>query len=158
MSIKDASFDAATFIYGQLAVFPREDAKSLLTKIAHALRPGGRLCIELLNQDKVDKKNSSWWFTDDTGLWGDRPFLHLGERFWLDEIQMSIERFQILDLENGEFTNITLCDQTYSVDSMVEMMKKAGFVDVDVYPAWDGTPLYDAGEWIVYVGRTLVEP
>jgi SAM-dependent methyltransferase len=153
MSLKDTSFDAATFIYGQLAVFPREDAISLLSQIARSLRPGGRLCIELLDQDEVDKKNSTWWFTDDTGLWGDGPFLHLGERFWLDENQMSIERFQILNLENGEFTNITLCDQTYSMDSIVEMMKEAGFVDVDVYPAWDGTPLYDAGEWIVYIGR-----
>jgi SAM-dependent methyltransferase len=153
MSLKDTSFDAATFIYGQLAVFPREEAKSLLSQIARSLRPDGRLCIELLDQEKVDKKNSTWWFTDDTGLWGDGPFLHLGERFWLDEIQMSIERFQVLSLETGEFTNITLCDQTYSVDSMVEMMKEAGFVAVDVYPAWDGTPLYDAGEWIVYVGR-----
>ncbi|MGB3714012.1 MAG: methyltransferase domain-containing protein [Candidatus Promineifilaceae bacterium] len=154
MSPMDASFDAATFIYGQLAVFPRDDAKSLLSQIARALRPGGRLCIEMLDQDKVDKKNSTWWFTDDTGLWGDRPFLHLGERFWLDEIQMSIERFQILSLEDGEFTNITLCDQTYAVESMVEMLKEAGFIHVDVYPAWDGTPLYDAGEWIVYIGHT----
>jgi SAM-dependent methyltransferase len=153
-TLEPNSFDAAAFIYGQLSVFPREDARSLLTKIASALVPGGRLCIELLNPSKVDKKNSSWWFTDDKGLWGDDPFLHLGERFWLEEQQMSIERFQILSLDNGELSRITLCDQAYSVESMVDLMKESGFDPVDVYPAWDGIPLYDAQEWIVYVGRT----
>ncbi len=156
-SLEPNSFEAATFIYGQLSVFPREDARSLLTKIASALVPGGRLCIELLNPSKVDKKNSSWWFTDDKGLWGDDPFLHLGERFWLEEQQMSIERFQILNLDNGKLSRINLCDQAYSVESMVDLMKVSGFDAVDVYHAWDGTPLYDAEEWIVYVGRTPTE-
>ena len=32
-------------------------------------------------------------------------------------------------------------------------MKGAGFTAVDVYPAWDGLSLYDAGEWIVYVAE-----
>jgi ubiquinone/menaquinone biosynthesis C-methylase UbiE len=153
MNLEKESYDAATFIYGQLAVFPQEDAKMLLSRISSTLKPGGRLCIELLDQEKVDKKNSTWWFTDDSGLWGDKAFLHLGERFWMEKSQMSMERFQILDLEQGELSTITLCDQTYSVESMVELMKQAGFADVEVYPAWDGTPLYDAGEWIVYVGQ-----
>ena len=157
MELQPASYDAATFIYGQLGVFPKEDAQSLLNRIAQALRPGGCLCIELLDQEKVDKKNSTWWFTDDSGLWGDEPFLHLGERFWIEEEQMSMERFQILNLEDGGFDTIILCDQSYSVESMVEMMKKAGFAEVRVYRAWDETPLYDASEWIVYIAQTPEE-
>jgi SAM-dependent methyltransferase len=157
MELQPASYDAATFIYGQLGVFPKEDAQSLLNRIAQALRPGGRLCIELLDQERVDKKNSTWWFTDDSGLWGDEPFLHLGERFWIEEEQMSMERYQILNLEDGDFDTIILCDQSYSVESMVEMMKEAGFVEVRVYLAWDETPLYDASEWIVYITQTAEE-
>ncbi len=153
-NLEPSAFHAAIFIYGQLSVFSLEDAKALLTQISQALHPGGYLCLELLNQENLDKKNSSWWFTDDKGLWGDEPFLHLGERFWLAERKMSVERFQILNLENGDLNRITLCDQSYSVDSMVEVMKEAGFDKVDVYPAWDGIPLYDAEEWIVYIGRT----
>ena len=154
MELQPDTFDAATFIYGQLGVFPQEDSQSLLNRIAQALRPGGRLCVELLDQEKVDKKNSTWWFTDDSGLWGEEPFLHLGERFWIEEEQMSMERFQILNLANGDFDTITLCDQSYSVESMVEMLKEAGFTEVGIYPAWDGIPLYDASEWIVYIAQT----
>jgi SAM-dependent methyltransferase len=154
MNFSGSGFDAATFIYGQLAVFPQEEAKTLLAQIAQSLRPGGRICVELLNQDRVDKKNSTWWFTDDGGLWGDKPFLHLGERFWREDLKMSTERFQTLNLDTGELDEIVLCDQTYSVDSMVGMMKETGFVSVDVHPGWDGLPLYDADEWLVYIGQT----
>jgi len=148
-----AAFDAALFLYGQLAVFRREEASALLQKIATSLKPGGRLVIELLDQDRVDKSNSSWWFTDDKGLWGDRPFLHLGERTWLAEEKISVEQFTIIDLETAESTEINLSDQTYAAPEMTNMLRDAGFSSVDVYERWDDLPLYDAAEWIVYVAQ-----
>jgi ubiquinone/menaquinone biosynthesis C-methylase UbiE len=154
MDYDGQGFDAALFIYGQLAVFPRHQAQILLQKIACALRPGGRLCVELLNQERIDKCSSNWWFTDNTGLWGSAPFLHLGERFWLPDQQTSMERFQIIHLETGQMDEITLCDQSYAVETMCEMMKTAGFPTVNVHPAWDNLPLYDRDEWIVYVAQT----
>lgn len=153
MDFAGSGFDAALLLYGQLAVFTKEEAKALLQQIAQSLKPGGKLCVELLNQDKVDKTDSNWWFTDDTGLWGDAPFLHLGERVWHADEKISVERFHILHLETGQLDEILLCDQTYSVDEMAEMMKGAGFTAVDLYPAWDGLPLYDADEWVVYVAQ-----
>ncbi|MFQ5399732.1 MAG: class I SAM-dependent methyltransferase [Anaerolineae bacterium] len=153
MALPAGEFDAALLLYGQLAVFTREEAQKLLACIADTLAPGGRLCVELLNQDRVDKQDSNWWFTDDTGLWGDAPFLHLGERFWIEEEKTSVERYLILHLETGQLDEITLCDQTYAEGEMVEMMRQAGFAAVDIYPKWDGLPLYDADEWNVYVAR-----
>jgi SAM-dependent methyltransferase len=153
MSFSQASFEAALFLYGQLAVFTQAEAQALLTHIAQSLRPGGRLCIELLNQDRVDKTRTNWWFTDDKGLWGDRPFLHLGERFWFDDEQISVERFYTLHLETGELNEIYLSDQTYSIETMTRMIHQAGFASVQVYPAWDHLRLYDADEWVVYVAQ-----
>lgn len=154
MDYEGQNFDAALFIYGQLAVFPRQQAQQLLDKTAKALKPGGRLCIELLNQERIDKTNSTWWFSDDTGLWGDAPFLHLGERFWDARNETSMERFQILHLETGQFDEVTLCDQSYAVETMAAMLNTAGFSQVDVYPAWDNVSLYDKDEWMVYVAQT----
>jgi SAM-dependent methyltransferase len=149
--MEPASFDAALFIYGQLAVFTREDAQALLREIAQSLKPDSFLAVELLEQEKIDKKDSTWWFTADWGLWGDAPFLHLGERFWNADEELSIERFQIIHLETGEMTEIHLCDQTYSVGQMIARMEQAGFSRVAAYRAWDGLPLYDAAEWNVYL-------
>jgi len=147
------AFDAALFIYGQLAVFPREVARQLLGKAAAALKPGGSLLVELLEQERVDKKNSNWWFADDTGLWGDAPYINLGERFWYEDEKLSCERFYTLHLESGRLDEVILCDQTYSVEEMVQMMRDVGFATVEVYPAWDGLALYDAPEWNAYVAR-----
>lgn len=153
MRYPEASFEAALFLYGQLAVFTKAEAQALLERIAQALKPGGKLCVELLNQARVDKKDNTWWFTGHTGLWGDTPFLHLGERFWDAETEISIERFQIIHLQTGELAEVHLCDQTYAVETMVTMMKAAGFEVVDVYLGWDGLPLYDAPEWIAYIAH-----
>jgi len=152
-SLKQSTFDAALFIYGQLAVFTKEEAQDLLTTIAYTLKSGGKLCLELLDPDRIDKKNSSWWFTDDKGLWGNEPFLHLGERFWNEDAAVSIERFHILRLETGQMDEITLCDQAYTTGQMEQMIKKAGFNTVAIYPAWDQLSLYDAEEWIVYLAK-----
>lgn len=147
------AFDAVLFLYGQLAVFPRDEAAALLRKTAAALRPGGRLCVELLDPARVDKKDSSWWFTDDKGLWGDRPFLHLGERRWNAAERTSVERYYTLHLETGKTDEIILCDQTYEAEEMAGIMRAVGFDEVESHTAWAGLPLYDAAEWVVYVAH-----
>lgn len=148
-----ATYDAALFIYGQLAVFRRDEAFALLSKIAASLKPGGRLVVELLNQNRVDKKHSTWWFTDDKGLWGTDPFLHLGERFWLEEEQLSAERFYVINLTSNDMLEVNLCDQTYAVPEMQEILHRAGFERVEAYLEWDGLDLYDRQEWVVYVAE-----
>lgn len=153
MDYSASNFEAALFLYGQLAVFPPVEVRPLLARIAQSLKPDGRLCIELLNQEHVDKNDSTWWFTDDTGLWGDGPFLHLGERFWHPAEQASVERYHIIHLETGELNEIYLSDQTYAVEIMIDMMKEAGFSSVEVYPAWDGLSLGDAEEWVIYMAQ-----
>ena len=127
INYEGANFDAVILLYGQLAVFTRAEAQALLAHIARSLKPGGNLCVELLNQERVDKSRGQWWFTDQTGLWGDKPFLHLGERFWFEAEEMSLERFYLVHLETGELSQVELRDQTYAVETMTSMMQQAGF-------------------------------
>ena len=148
-------YDAALILYGQLAVFTRTEAVELMRRAAVSLKPGGRLCIELLDQTRIDKAHSTWWFTDTQGLWGDAPFLHLGERFWDEAAALSLERFYTLHLDTGKLDEVLLCDQSYGVDEMCALLGQAGFGQVDAYSAWDGLPLPDAAEWNVYVARKL---
>ncbi len=153
MDYTGANFDAALLLYGQLAVFPKDTAQTILNTISDSLRSWGRLCLEMLNPNKIDKTDSTWWFTDDSGLWGDTPFLHLGERFWDPTTQISTERYQILDLASGGIREIFLSDQLYEPGTMTTMLMEAGFSLVTIYPAWKGISLYDAEEWLVYVAE-----
>ena len=146
-------FDAALFLYGQLAVFTRAEAAQLLQGAAAALRAGGRLAIELLDFERIDKSSSTWWFTDDTGLWGDTPFLNLGERTWDDDQRASIDRFYVIELQSGELQEIGLSDNGYQAEEMVALLQSSGFEQARAYPAWDGLEMYDAEEWTVYIGE-----
>ena len=146
-------FDAALFLYGQLAVFTRAEAAQLLQGAAAALRAGGRLAIELLDFERIDKSSSTWWFTDNTGLWGDTPFLNLGERTWDEEQRASIDRFYVIELQSGELQEIGLSDNGYEAEEMVALLRSSGFDQAQAYPAWDGLEMYDAEEWTVYIGE-----
>ena len=148
-------FDQAILLYGQLAVMTSEEAQTVLTGIAKALKPGGRLILELLNQERVDKKDSNWWYTDDDRLWGEAPFLLLGERKWYADELLSTERYYTVHLETGKLDEVILCDQTYSTEKMQSMLLEAGFDHVEVCLDWDNQPVYDASEWIVYVAEKL---
>jgi SAM-dependent methyltransferase len=153
MSIPPGSFDAALFLYGQLAIFTTEEAEELLQRCADALREGGQLAIELLDFERIQKDSSTWWYTDNTGLWGDFPFLHLGERHWYSEQNLSLEQFHIINLETGELQDYALTDQAYSTETIVAMLRRLGFGSIEVYPAWGGLQLYDAEEWIAYLAQ-----
>lgn len=144
-------YDAALFLYGQLSVFTRDQTAGLLQQAAAALRPGGRLAIELLDYARIDKSDSNFWFTDDRGLWGDRPFLVLGERFWDKDERTAIDRFHVLHLESGLLEVIALSDCGYETGEMLSLLLQNGFGSAEAFPAWDGIDLYDAEEWVSYV-------
>lgn len=149
----EPQFEAAILLYGQLESFDKREAQTLLQQLAHGLKPGGRLCIEGLNQDTVDQEDSSWWYTDEQGVWGDEPYLHLGERFWYADEGLAVERYHIIHLQTGRMEEVHICNQTYSVQAMTAMLQAGGFNSVEVYPAWDGLSLYDAEEWVVYIAE-----
>jgi SAM-dependent methyltransferase len=152
MDFAGRDFAAAIYIYGQATVLQPTESLDVLRRIHAALRPGGRVLLEVLDDDRFDKRNSTWWYTDQGGLWGDFPYLHLGERAWDPEQRAAVERFHILNLETGEMQVYGLSDQAYTIQQMTDMLHAAGFGQVETHRAWDGLAMKDAGEWVVYVG------
>jgi SAM-dependent methyltransferase len=151
MDFAGRDFNAAIYLYGQFTVLKPAESLDVLKRIRTALRPGGKLLLEILDDAKFDKKDNTWWYTDTGGLWGDFPYLHLGERAWDPAQRAAIERFHILNLETGEMQVYGLSDQAYTAAQVTEMLQEAGFGQVEVHPAWDGLALKDAPEWVVYV-------
>jgi SAM-dependent methyltransferase len=151
MDFAGANFDAAVYLYGQFTVLKPEESLDALRRIRAALRPEGRLLLEILDDEAIDKKNSAWWYTDQGGLWGDFPYLHLGERTWDEEHRAIIERFYILNLETGELDSYGLSDQAYTAEMLREMLAEAGYRNMTTHAAWDKLALNDAPEWCVYI-------
>ena len=153
LDLPESQFDAAILLYGQLGVFPRPEAAAILAELCKILVPGGWLVLEMLDPAKVDRTDTNWWFTDDSGIWGDSPFLHLGERFWNEAEQLSTERFHTLDLTSGALREMQLNDQVYHPTALADLLRDAGFNAPDLAPGWNGLELYDASEWIVYLAQ-----
>ncbi len=155
MDFAGEDFAAAIYLYGQFTVLRPAESLDVLRRIRAALQPGGRLLIEILDEARFDKRDSAWWYTDRGGLWGDFPYLHLGERAWDPEQRAAVERFHIINLDTGEMQVYGLSDQAYTVVEMIAMLAQAGFGNVSVHPAWDHLALKDATEWVVYVAEAL---
>jgi len=153
MDFAGRHLDAAIYLYGQFAVLPPSAARDVLHRVHAALRPGARLLIELLAYEPYDKADGAWWYTDRGGLWGDFPYLHLGERKWHADERVSVERFHIVDLESGAMRVYTLSDQAYRAEDVKRLLCEAGFANVQVHVNWDGLGLRDAKEWVVYVAE-----
>lgn len=153
MDFSGQGFDAAIYLYGQFTVLRPEESLDVLRRIRAALRPGAKLLLEILDDAHIDKQDSTWWYTDRGGLWGDFPFLHLGERRFDTEARAVIERFHVLNLDSGEMSTYGLSDQAYTAEMMAGMLAEAGFVGMTVHGAWDGLALKDAPEWCVYLAE-----
>ncbi len=153
MNFAGDGFDAAIYLYGQFTVLRPDESMDVLRRIRAALRPGGWLLLEILDDEKFDKKDSAWWYTDRGGLWGDFSYLHLGERAWDPVQRAAVERFHILNLESGELQVYGLSDQAYTAAQVTRMLHEAGFDEVETHPAWDHLALKDAAEWVVYVAE-----
>jgi SAM-dependent methyltransferase len=153
MDFAGRDFDAAIYLYGQFTVLQPAESADVLRRIRAALKPGAPILLEILDDARFDKKNSTWWFTDRGRLWGDFPYLHLGERTWDAEQRAAVERFHIINLDTGEMQTYGLADQAYTVEQMTAMLHAAGFRPVQTHPAWDGLAMKDAHEWVVYTAR-----
>ena len=123
-----------------------------------AITPESLYELILLDDARVDRRaHNSWWYTDRGGLWGEFPYLHLGERDWDEALQRSVERFYIINLETGELRVYGLIDHVYTRQEVVALCQAAGFAQVTVQPAWGGVELYDANEWVAYIAQRGAE-
>ena len=70
-----------------------------------------------------------------------------------EEQRASIDRFYVVELQSGELQEIGLSDNGYEAEEMVALLQASGFDQAQAYPAWDGLEMYDAEEWMVYIGE-----
>lgn len=144
-------FDVAMVLFGQVTVFRPDDTRDLLARLAEAVGPGGIVVLEVLDGDQVARGYRTSWHAAERGLWSDGPHLALTERYWDDDALASVERVHVLSAETATIQTFAVVDYAHSAEAMIQMLTAAGFGTVDVYPAWDGLPIDDAGRWIVYI-------
>lgn len=124
----DKSFDFIMMTFGELNVFSAADARSLVSRCALWLEPGGRLLTEVHTFDEVKRQGmaeANWQRCPD-GLFLDVPHLLLTEHGWDEEAQISSTQFWAIE-ENGQTTRFGSQMTAWRDDEYVNLLNNAGF-------------------------------
>jgi SAM-dependent methyltransferase len=148
-------FDLAMFIYGELNVFTKPDARRILNKAYEALLHGGKLLLEISTYDGVEQIGNqlATWYSSPRGLFLDKPHLCLMESFWDVSRHVATERYMIVDAGTGEVSRYASSSQAYDECSIKILLRGIGFKKVKFYPSLTGKDESGADDFMVIVAE-----
>lgn len=125
-------FHLAMLLYGQLNVFRRGEARSILERAFVAIASGGRLVLELQQPRAIEAADlpPSSWRAAPRGLFSDRPHMILHERFWDAEERTGTQRWYVVDAESAHVTRHAMSTVAYTRDELDAILLEVGFARV----------------------------
>ena len=148
-------FDLVMLIFGELNIFPRADAVSIITKAHSALSPGGTLLLEPQRYEGIRERGGapSTWFSSAGGLFSDSSHICLEESFWDEESQTTTTRFYVVDAETGEVERHAMAAQAYTDADYGRLLSDGGFDGGDFLDSLPGTTGDSTSELLAIVAR-----
>ncbi len=133
-------FDLAVMIWGEINVFPPQDAKALLRKCNNALKDNGRLLLEPHNFDAVQKRGEepSSQTESETGLFLGAPHTCLQENAWDPTQRVATCRWTITNTATDEELVYAASYQAYTSEEYETLLTETGFASVRSYPSLTG--------------------
>lgn len=153
-----AGYDLAMFIFGEFNVFRPLEARQILEKAHAALKPGGKILLEVSTFDAVEQLGNqpSTWYSAESGLFSERPHLCLMETFWDEDQAVATERFFIVDAETSAVTRYAASTCAYEEDQLTDLLESVGFQQVNVFPSLTGAAdPNQPDEFMVLVGQKM---
>jgi SAM-dependent methyltransferase len=145
----DASFDAALNWFTSFGYFDDAGNQRMLEGLARALRPGGRLIVELLNRDVVLRRMPAG---DDTAL----VLIECGDDLLVDRTRLDAatgrtetDRFVV---RGGRVRRLHMSVRTPTLPELRGMLTDAGFASVEAFDE-HGEPFTSAARRLVAVAR-----
>lgn len=148
-------FGLVMLISGEINVFRRADARTILQKAWRALADDGLLLLEAHTDAAVRGRGAAArvWQSAEHGLFSARPHLRLDESFWDDDQQVATRRYLVVDAETAETSWYAESVQAYTDQAYETLLHGCGFALRDVYRSLDGSA--DAGGFVVLVGAAI---
>lgn len=133
-------YELAMFLFGEINVFRREEALSVLRRMRAALAPGGRLLLEPHTVEAVQRAGHAedGFTTHETGLFSDHPYLQLQESAWDEATRTTAMRWWIVDAATAQVTRHAQTVQAYDEAGYEQLLVDAGFDDVRFHPSLTG--------------------
>jgi SAM-dependent methyltransferase len=143
----DGSFDAAVCLFSSLGYLGDEEDTRVLAEIGRALRPGGRLVIEIFHRDLL----VAGFREQDWSLLGEGRLLL--EQRTFDPVAGVVQATQTLVEPNGERESRTYSVRVYTATELVAMLGRAGFGEAKCHGDLDGGPFTPTTRLVVVATR-----
>jgi SAM-dependent methyltransferase len=143
LPVGDAEFDAALSWFTSFGYFDDDENKQVLREYARALRPGGRLLVEVLNRDNIIRRYTSAPFGYVTHV-GDDVMIDQSE---FDPITGRIGTDRTVS-RGGRVTRSHHSVRLLAITEWVDWLHAAGFEDVQAVDH-DGQPVTMASTRLV---------
>ncbi len=125
----DGQFDAAYCLFSTFGYFDDETNKKTVANVARALKPGGRVLIEILNRDYViaDLPTRVWWEGDGCVVLEEVELNYFSSR-------IQVNRSVVFD--DGRQLEQEISVRAYSLHEVGKLMHAAGFRVLEVSGAY----------------------
>ncbi len=123
-----SGFDLVLLLYGQLNVFRRSEAASLLERAYAALRPVGRIILEPQTYAHVAQSGQETpsWTTHEKGLFAAEAHVLLTESFWVPPT--TTQRFWVITARS--VVRHAMSTEAYTAAELTRLLETAGFGQV----------------------------
>ena len=124
--------DLIMMLFGELNVFKPEDAQQLIQKVYNALKIGGVLLFETHAFSAIQEigEQSPSWYSEESGLFSDKPHLVLSESYWDDERNIAKTRHFIVDAKTEIVAQQSESIQAYKSKEYQNLLEMKGFQQI----------------------------
>ena len=142
-------------IFGEFNVFRPSDPRTILEKAHTALSAGGVLLLEPHTLDAVREAGDrdAHWYSADSGVFSDEPYLCLRESFWHPDQSAATERYYVVDAQTGGVTRYASSTQAYTDAEYRVLLSERGFRDIRFHPSMGGDEGEGDGGLLVVTSR-----
>ena len=132
LELPENEFELVIMIYTDLGVLLPDDRNKLLGKIEKAIKPGGTLIFDVLNDRELDKKVSPKnWEVAEQGFWRDKPYVTLSESFFYEKEKVILNQHVVADDEKTSVYRFWT--HYFSHDDLIRLLKPFDFSGIEFY-------------------------
>jgi D-alanine-D-alanine ligase len=133
------TFHTAIIVNNSFSLIAPEQARAVLEKVHRALKPGGRLFLD------IDNKPFNCRYGEYAARWHHWPIgLTLQEVYFHRDISVETNRDISLVKGSERIHEFIIFKRIYAADDIKELLTKSGFKVTQTYGDWDLSPLTEA--------------
>ena len=133
LNLNENTFDLVILIYTDFGTLLPKERESLLEVIKRALKPGGVLIFDVLNdKDLKNKTTPKSWESFRKGFWKNTPYLALSESFLYENEKVILYQHIVID-EDDDIKVYRFWTHYFSQTDLTNILLKAGFSNLSFY-------------------------